>query len=440
MNGFSRGRAAWALGLACSIAAAQHYSIVDLTAGSPFRDTSAYGISQDGHVTGYGTNPITGELHTFIYYRGVFTDLGDLGYVNGATASQINDAGMVTGVGYPASQWECFVYQNGTASPIGGSFTSPNSMNSLGDIVGFEHRDDGGYDAFSYIGGQFTSLSNLISARGINDSDVYVGAIGHPWHHNGVNYLIPHGYIYKSGTYTDLGDLGGGSGAITDAYSVNNSNQVTGYSTAADGTSHAFLYAGTTMSDLGTFPPYTTVGTSINDSGRVVGNIQTSNGGEIGIFLYSNGALHKFADIVDASGAGWTALNASQINNKGYIVGYGAFNGGTHGFLARPYAVGLPTAFSIVKGQYVAGALSDLFAIDGSYLLARTSVARRRSDIGVTVALNGTSTQASPSNLLFLLTSHVNSTNLGRRSRCMTLSLTHGSRSIRGPRLSPTPA
>ena len=50
-------------------------------------------------------------------------------------------------------------------------------------------------------------------------------------------------------TVTDLGSLGGGSSVGLD---INNSGQVTGYSTLPSGATHAFLYSGGVMTDLGT--------------------------------------------------------------------------------------------------------------------------------------------------------------------------------------------
>ena len=399
-------------GWLAAVASAQNYALVDLTAGSPFQDTGAYGISQNGHVTGYGTNPVTQELHAFIYFNGTFQDLGDLGYVNGAQGSLINDNGQMSGVGYPESGYQCFLYSKGVAKTIGGNFTEPSGMNSVGDMVGRERRDDGGSDAFSYIGGNYTSLTNLISANGINDSDVYVGAIGYFWYHNGVHYVIPHGYIFLNGSYLDLGNIGGGVGGSTEAYSINKSNQVTGYSTAADGTVHAFLYSGDSMSDLGTFPPYYTYGTSINDSGQVAGNIEYFTGAPFSAFLYSNGVMKDLSSIVDSSGAGWSQLVAFQINNNGYIVGYGTLNNGTHGFLARPYYPISPLSYAIGAGKYVSGNAASLANADQNYLVVQAGPSFSNGAPPLSIVVTGTSSLANPADVRLQLTGHADSVDL----------------------------
>ena len=58
-----------------------------------------------------------------------------------------------------------------------------------------------------------------------------------------------HGFLYRGGTRTDLGTLGGGTSA---AYGINAAGQVVGESATSGPGTHAFLYSGGTMTDLGT--------------------------------------------------------------------------------------------------------------------------------------------------------------------------------------------
>ncbi len=333
--------AASSLALLPALALAQTYSITDLQPASPFPDALAYGLSQNGKITGVGTDSATGDLHAFIYDSGVFQDLGTLGYPYGADGVAINDSRQVAATGYGPG-FHAFLWTNGQINHLGsidGGYTEAFALNNLGHVVGRARNGDGGWQAFTWFGSFATPPIDI--ARGLNDSDQVAGSVGYYWTYGGYIHGVEHACTYINGAVTELGDLGGGPRTFTEAYAINNSGQVTGYSTLADGTIHAFLYSGGVMSDLGTFansPPFYTYGHSINSHGDVLGSIETYVGGPVGNFLYTDGVLHDFADLLDSSGAAWSDLTATQINDAGWIVGYGTINGEQHGFLARPAA------------------------------------------------------------------------------------------------------
>ena len=71
---------------------------------------------------------------------------------------------------------------------------------------------------------------------------------------------------------TDLGTLPGAGTGNSYGYSINDGGQIVGSSSSADG-SHAFLYSGGTMTDLGTLPgDAESTAFGINNSGQVVGS------------------------------------------------------------------------------------------------------------------------------------------------------------------------
>ncbi len=85
---------------------------------------------------------------------------------------------------------------------------------------------------------------------------------------------------------------------------------------------HAFLYSGGKMKDLGTAPGYdSSSGQSINDSGQIAGRSFANGSYDTPIFLYSAG---KFTNIpnfyADNSSSEGTAGN--NINASGQIAGY----------------------------------------------------------------------------------------------------------------------
>jgi probable HAF family extracellular repeat protein len=125
----------------------------------------------------------------------------------------------------------------------------------------------------------------------------------------------------------DLGDLGG---IFPNAQDINNSGQVTGRSGITGNTaSHAFLYSGGIMQDLGTLinPSGNSVGEGINSSGQVTGD-STITSGDTHAFLYSNGVME------DLDTLGGTSSYGRSINDSGQVTGSSSLADGCgHAFL-----------------------------------------------------------------------------------------------------------
>ncbi len=320
-------------------AAQQSYNLIDLTAGSPYDQTQANSINTSGHVTGFGVIPSSGEIHAFIYVNGNFQDLGLLGY-GASDGISINNADQlaVDGIG-PGST--ALFYSNGQASQIGnidGGYTSAYAINDLGDIVGSGWNGDGGIVGFSWIGGVFTDLSphGVYRATAINDSDQFVGTSIYSWVYGGYVHTSSHAFLCSGGVFTDLGSFTGNPQLNTEAFGINNSGQIVGYSTAANGAHYAFLYSGGTMQDIGTLGGNYSVAVAVNNNGVVVGNLQNPYGVDLGSYVYANGTMSDMSDLIASGGAGWSQLIVTGINDGGSIVGYGTLNGGTQGFVAVP--------------------------------------------------------------------------------------------------------
>jgi probable HAF family extracellular repeat protein len=319
------------------IASYDMFDFSTLSPSSPY--FVPYGISNDGKVTGLLEDPVTSEYHAFIYSTGVLQDLGDLGYSAGADGVAINNSAQVAATGYGPG-YHALLYSNGHVTHLGsldGGFSVGLAINNLGQIVGRAVNGDGQGQGFVYMNGQMTTVNLYVDIlRSINDAGQYAGSISYFWGQGGGMVSVEHALLVSGGVLYDLGSIGGGSHTASESYSVNNAGQVTGYSTAADGTQHAFLYSGGVLSDLGTFPPYYTGGVSINDSGVIVGSITTYVGGPVGAFLYENGQMVNFSDLIGTAAADWSDLAVNQIDNEGRIIGSGTINGATHGFLATP--------------------------------------------------------------------------------------------------------
>jgi probable HAF family extracellular repeat protein len=131
-------------------------------------------------------------------------------------------------------------------------------------------------------------------------------------------------------TVTDLG-------VDFEVHAINDNGQVVGdsYSYNPNGDTHAFLYDGTTMNDLGTLGGDDSTALDINNNGQVVGYSYIANG-DSHAFMYDE--IDGMLDLNNliASDSGWFLSEARGINSSGQIVGLGEIDGEKHAFLLTP--------------------------------------------------------------------------------------------------------
>ena len=186
-----------------------------------------------------------------------------------------------------------------------------SGINDSGQVVG--QSSNGG---FLWTDGSTQRIGQV--PVGINDNGQVVGY---------TDTSFPHACLYSNGSWQDLGTLG--TGAQSWGAGINNSGQVVGESYTNDGGwAHAFLYSNGTMQDLGTLPGSAgaSAAAGINNSGQVVGWAVKVY---YNAFLYSNGTMQ---DLGTLTGGGNSY--AVGINNDGQVAGYGSTASGFwHAFL-----------------------------------------------------------------------------------------------------------
>ena len=153
----------------------------------------------------------------------------------------------------------------------------------------------------------------MTDARGLNNLGQVVGGNG------------SHALLYSGGVMTDLGTLGG---LYSSAVAVNDSGQVVGWSQTPDAHAHVFRYSGGVMNDLGGRDGYFLRPTAINNNGDVVGWYPGTYGAAA--VLYSNG--------------GWTNILHPLFSYDSYA--YGINSGGQ-------IVVDVVAPSSGVEGAYV---------------------------------------------------------------------------------------
>lgn len=193
-----------------------------------------------------------------------------------------------------------------------------------------------------------TALPTGTNPYGINASGHIVGSIETA---DGAR-----GFVWSAGNLVQMGTLGGPSSI---ARSINASGQVVGYSSLANGDSHAFSYSGAVMTDLYPMGAATSFGMSVNNSGQVAGSYYSD--GPTGAFLMTGGVA------LDIGGLGGNFSAANAVNSAGHVVGFSSLPGDfpwlQHAFL---YADGVMKDLGTMQGA----SLSEATAINDSGQIA----------------------------------------------------------------------
>ena len=124
----------------------------------------------------------------------------------------------------------------------------------------------------TYVG---SDINSDFTPSGINAKGQMAGNIFVP--DSGGTYRS-HAALYSGGVITDLGVLPGGT--TSEATGINASGQIVGDGDISSGVTHAFLYSGGVMTDLGTLPRGAySYATAINDAGQITGWSTTTPAG-----------------------------------------------------------------------------------------------------------------------------------------------------------------
>ncbi len=262
----------------------------DLGVLNGYRDAYAYGINDGDQIVGW-CDKMGGVERAFLYSGGTMQDLGTLGSSPGKGYSEayaVNRAGQVVGMStlFDTSINQAFLYGGGTMTSLG-SLAGPTrnssayGLNNLGVVVGeSDVTDSVSPHAFVWSNNVMNDLGTLPGgfyshAAAVNDSGVIVGeadtTVG--------GSAAVHAFVCTNGPGS-LQDLGTFGGSQSSAYAVNSVGQIVGYAVDANEVSRAFLYNlydGSGMVDLNTLIPPALgwanleAAVGINDSGQIAG-------------------------------------------------------------------------------------------------------------------------------------------------------------------------
>lgn len=325
--------------VAPALAGANEYIITPLVNGSDAFSRVTFGGSiNNSNTIIFESGSASGSVQSFRWQNGVLTNVGNIGFARTWNAG-INERGDILATGHrtdnlfaAGNQQAALRLNGGTLVELpgipGGIIPSNGSTIGQNGIVAnwSNSRWLVGFDGS-------TTNTGLSSAFGINDANWVAGSFGNQ------------AAIWRPGVgITQLGSLGGGTAfpASNVARIVLNNGVVYGQSSGPGfGTPSGnpnntwFRWSeGTGMVAIGA--PFNRTGElfGANNLEQLVGS--GSDGTRQWALIHSNGQFRALETLL-ANGTGWSALNqAYSINDNGWIVGNGTFNGQSRAFLLTP--------------------------------------------------------------------------------------------------------
>jgi len=197
-----------------------------------------------------------------------------------------------------------------TVKVIGGEGSAAYDVNESGQVVG-QLSAGASYTGFFYDGSALTDLGRLGGslAYRLNDSGTVVGSIYHDEGNQAISYANGVVTLLPFTGRSEANDINA-AGAITGTGQFDNTEGVA--------QSHAYLYAGSVVTDLGGFPgvpqPFS-YGNGINDAGHVAGTIVVDDFPNLPSdpFLYRDGVLQDLGNFGGIFSNGWTVNNQDQV-------------------------------------------------------------------------------------------------------------------------------
>ena len=353
---------------------APRYAVTDLGVLPGYGESSASAINGSGTVAcraaPTGSHGSWGQTRgrAFLSQGGRLTDLGALPGTNGDDPQGINARGEVTGsADFPGGR-HAFLYSAGRLRDLG---VPPGYTDSAG--AGINDRGEVAVDAtnsaarpgqprtraFLYSQGRMASLPLPPScsgshARGISAAGQMVG----DYRLGAGRARREHPFVYDDRTKAMTVLPVPAPYSYLSVCRVNDRAQVLGSVLMPDITTHAALWQGSRMTDLGAPPGYDgSFAQGLNGRGEAVGRcVKTSGPVEVYLwshtrsdsalgryldrdqghaFVYQGGKMQDLNRLIPRS-ADWVLWGAYDINDKGQIVGYGLHHGRQRAFLLTP--------------------------------------------------------------------------------------------------------
>jgi probable HAF family extracellular repeat protein len=329
------------------------YNVIDLG------DWLALGIGESGHIV--GQTHFGADLHAAYWpnSQSPAVDLGNLAGFERSFATDLNPAGEIVGnVATGSSLFRPVHWANSQSAPVElpgvsmGFLGEAVGINPVGQIVGligaagFSSEQavfwPNSNTAAVYLAGFGNNLPNSV-AFSINAAGNIVGGVAD------ANFVEGHAAFWASSTSTPVA-LASPGGEFIYTYlnlisriphAVNNAGSIVGYAFNADGSeTRAVFWASSTSPAviLSTTGEFMNGGAqAISDNGRIVGAAYNSAFTDFHAFMWPSSTSQGIdLNTVIPPGSGWELQFATDVNNRGEIVGAGIFNGELHAYVLIP--------------------------------------------------------------------------------------------------------
>jgi probable HAF family extracellular repeat protein len=240
-----------------------------------------------------------------------------------SAALGLNENGQVVGYSFQGDDYKTFLYvypsgKIGEIGSLGGKLKAACAINASGAIAGYCQDGNENLQAFAYTdNGGMVSLGTFeggatSEAFGINDTNDIAGD-------SATGSVAHRPFLYSGGSLRDLGIGGNTADAFETAYGVSNGGIVVGRYDSGNGVFHAFQYTKQgRLKDLGTLGGSNSEALAISKrtSSLIAGDSDTGNG-PTHACVWSNG---NPSDLGALSGFDKGSY-ARAVNNSGHVVG-----------------------------------------------------------------------------------------------------------------------
>ena len=336
----TRGRVAAAIGVAAlcvsvslGMAGPPQYQAVDL-GPTPFSSDGAYGINDLGQVVGHrAARAYRWEAGAFTWNAPYFSNARD-----------INNQGQIAGcLGIRAVIWNSGVHTSLVPGQVWGRAFAINDSGSVAGYYATEGSSHSG--AFIWENGV---LTNLVNPSGQSSCAYGINAHGHVVGNALSTAGSRLGFIWKDGVMEYLPVLPDYD-ERSYARDINDKGQVVAYA-AKSINSRAYVWQDGVVTELPHLPGgFTSAPYAISNRGQVVG-YSTIHGSYKQAALWEDGVVYNLNSLVPPN-SGWVLPYANDINEAGWIVGTGLYDGAEHAFLLIPQPV--EVALDIKPGSWL---------------------------------------------------------------------------------------